>query len=197
MAVRCPGCGLEYDAGLFQFGRTIDCTCGARAGLDAQMPHIASGSPPRFLADAMLVGLARWLRMLGYDTACDPNAGDAALARRCYDEGRILLTRDRRLPSQWRLPQVLLVEADKPLAQVEEVAARFGLRLGAAVFTRCSRCNVRLEPVPAASAGADLPPGAPTGEPMHRCPECRRYYWEGSHVERMRRELMRRVARED
>jgi hypothetical protein len=28
MAIACPGCGREYDITLFQFGRTITCSCG-------------------------------------------------------------------------------------------------------------------------------------------------------------------------
>ncbi len=37
--------------------------------------------PLRLLADGMLGRLARWLRLLGYDTACENDADDLELAR--------------------------------------------------------------------------------------------------------------------
>ena len=45
-------------------------------------------SPNVFFADAMLGRLARWLRMLGYDTAYDKAITDQALIERALVEGR-------------------------------------------------------------------------------------------------------------
>jgi uncharacterized protein with PIN domain len=52
---------------------------------------------PLFFADAMLGRLARWLRMLGYDTAYEKVISDEALTARVLTEQRWLLTRDRYL----------------------------------------------------------------------------------------------------
>ncbi|MDI7277663.1 MAG: Mut7-C RNAse domain-containing protein, partial [Anaerolineae bacterium] len=49
---------------------------------------------PSFVADAMLGRLARWLRILGYDTLYDPRWHDDELVRLARAQGRILLTRD-------------------------------------------------------------------------------------------------------
>jgi uncharacterized protein with PIN domain len=54
-------------------------------------------NPPKFFADVMLGTLAKWLRILGYDTEYDNQIGDGELAERCLAEERILLTRDVRL----------------------------------------------------------------------------------------------------
>ena len=51
--------------------------------------------PPRFAADAMLGRLARWLRVLGFDTAYDSAIADPELVRMAAIEERVLLTRDR------------------------------------------------------------------------------------------------------
>ena len=50
-----------------------------------------------FFADAMLGRLARWLRMLGYDTAYEKVISDGSLISRAVTEQRWLLTRDRYL----------------------------------------------------------------------------------------------------
>lgn len=197
MAIRCPSCGHDYDVTLFQFGRTIDCTCGARVGSEVGSRYVAAAGEPRFIADEMLTGLARWLRILGYDTACEHGLDDAAMVRRSYEEGRILITRDRKLGRDWRVPDLYVVQSEKPLAQLEEVAARYELRLGERLFTRCSRCNVVLEEVPAASvAPGVLPAGIRDDETVRCCRVCGRVYWEGSHVARMRRTLAARLDRQ-
>ena len=76
---------------------------------------------PRFVADAMLGRLARWLRTLGYDTACDDAIPDAELVRRAFEEGRHILTGDRRLFDEWRIEGGLVIYAEKPLEQLSEV----------------------------------------------------------------------------
>jgi len=38
MAIICPKCGAQYDVTLFQFGRTIVCSCGQV--VDAAKPHL-------------------------------------------------------------------------------------------------------------------------------------------------------------
>ncbi|MEM4441210.1 MAG: Mut7-C RNAse domain-containing protein, partial [Desulfurococcaceae archaeon] len=52
---------------------------------------------PRFIVDNMLGSLARWLRILGYDTAYDRDAEDWQIIRRAELERRIVVTKDRAL----------------------------------------------------------------------------------------------------
>src|SRR5690606_34166585 len=51
----------------------------------------------RFVADAHLGGLARMLRMAGFDTLYDNSFQDGEIAALSVDEQRIVLTRDREL----------------------------------------------------------------------------------------------------
>ena len=191
--VPCPGCGRAYPAERFALGRTLRCACGARAGVRLDT-GIAALRPPRFLADVMLGGLARWLRALGYDTAWEARIADPELVRRGVDEGRVVLTRDTRLAEEWWLDAVFLVAAQAPLEQLREAAARFSLSPGAA-FTRCLRCNVPLVPISSAEAVGRIPPAVlATATEFRRCPSCARVYWEGSHTARMRREIHRALG---
>ena len=50
--------------------------------------------PPRFLCDAMLGGLARWLRAAGYEAAFEYGIDDAELLRRARATGAVLLSSD-------------------------------------------------------------------------------------------------------
>lgn len=189
--VSCPGCSREYDAALFAFGRTLHCTCGARVGMaPAGVAPVDGGGEPRFLADAMLGRLARWLRLLGFDTAYDPAIEDAEVARRAFAERRTVLTRDRALPVEWRLPRVVVLRSEGTHEQLRELARVVPLRSAARPFSRCSRCNARLEDAPAETVAASVPARiAATQSRFLRCCGCGHVYWEGSHVERIRRRL--------
>ncbi|SHI20899.1 Mut7-C RNAse domain-containing protein [Ferrimonas marina] len=97
--------------------------------------------PPRFLADAMLIRLARWLRALGYDTACYPSWPDSALVALANREGRWLLTRDRALVRELRPDRVIAIESQRPLAQLTQVLEALTLPPPQLRFDRCLLCN--------------------------------------------------------
>lgn len=190
MAIHCPQCGREYDVTLFQFGRTIHCTCGTRVGLEKRLGPPVTSSEPRFIADAMLGGLARWLRILGYDTVYDPAISDAELIRRGLAESRHILTRDQALSKEWRVSGYTVLEVDDTETQLREVLKRFDLMARARLFSRCTVCNSLLESVPREEARSRVPPRVFELHDVYaRCPNCHRIYWEGSHTERMRARL--------
>lgn len=145
----------------------------------------------RFLADAMLGRLARWLRAIGCDTAQLPvHAADAdivALARR---DDRVLLTRDRHLLRELRPPRAFEITRDEPLEQLRSVVAAFGIARPAAFFTRCLVDNTALVEVAFADVADRIPPLArELPGPVFRCTVCDRVYWRGSHARRMERIL--------
>lgn len=190
MSVPCPRCGRDYDVALFQFGRTIHCTCGSRVGLEPRVRGIRAGDDVRFIVDAMLGRLARWLRILGSDVAFEIDIPDAVLVRRALEEERVILTRDRALTEEWRVPRILIVESEAPLTQLQQVVGAFGLDWEARLFTRCSRCNTVLTAVTREHAAALVPPRILSEhERFLRCASCGRVYWGGSHSARMRQVL--------
>ena len=177
--VPCPGCGREYDASLFRFGRTRHCTCGTRVGPTPRPSAPDPGRNPRFFADAMLGRLARWLRILGYDTSYEAHLEDAALVRRAIQEERVILTRDRALPAE----------------QLRELVTRVQLDTEGRLFTRCSRCNAGLESVPRSQIAERVPARVLRDhDHFKHCPGCGRVYWEGSHVDRIRSAIRRALA---
>lgn len=195
MGVPCSGCGREYDVALFVFGRTIHCTCGRRVGLEARVRQGRWGGI-RFSADAMLGRLARWLRIMGFDTAFDADVSDEQLVRRAVEEDRVILTRDRALPEEWRVSQVFIVDSERTFDQLREVAEAFDLSSQLRLFTRCNRCNAPLEPAAIDEVRERVPPRVLAAHGDFRCcPRCQRIYWSGSHTARMERVVGRALGR--
>jgi uncharacterized protein len=146
----------------------------------------------RFAADAMLGRLARWLRVLGYDTSYDETLADPVLVQLAREQSRLLLTRDRHLLRELRPARAFEVRQDDPLQQLRDVVLELALPPPTGLFTRCLLCNAPLDAMERQEALAALPeavrdlPG-----PVRRCPSCGRLYWDGSHVRRMRAALER------
>lgn len=142
----------------------------------------------RLLADGMLGRLAKWLRLLGYDTAYDNHADDWELAHRARAEGRVLLTRDRELARRRGL-HTLLIQSEVLEEQVQEVQNALGPPPHPAL-SRCAVCNTALEPVTPAEVADLVPPYVlRTQTEFHRCPGCGRIYWPGTHLDKMYEQL--------
>jgi uncharacterized protein len=141
----------------------------------------------RFIADAMLGALARWLRVLDYDVAYDAELDDEALVELAIHEKRTILTRDRRLVERRMARNHLLIRDDAVAAQLRQVIDEQGLEVRrAALFGRCLRCNRPLADEPAEAVRSEVPPFvAATQRRFRRCPACRRLYWSATHVDRM------------
>jgi uncharacterized protein with PIN domain len=138
----------------------------------------------------MLGRLARWLRVLGYDTSWDADVADAELASRAVLEDRVLLTCDRSLPQERRVARSLVLQPGDPLDQLRRVVEHFGLDVDRPLFVRCTECNAPVEAVEKRAVAEHVPERTlREQERFTRCPGCGRVYWEGSHTRRMRRVL--------
>ncbi len=146
------------------------------------------GNGPRFMADAMLGRLCRYLRLLGADCAYARNADDDWLLAEAQRSGRTLLTRDRPLLKRAAKRGGLVFDpgCDEVAGQLREVLRRFG-PFPANGGPRCIRCNAVPLSVAPAAARAFVPKYTGlTHESFHACPCCGKLTWEGSHLERFR-----------
>ncbi|MEN6626128.1 MAG: Mut7-C RNAse domain-containing protein [Candidatus Sumerlaeia bacterium] len=143
-----------------------------------------------FFMDGMLVGLARRLRLMGYDCElpAESESGNAN-AWRARAEGRVLVTVSRvrleRPPAE-----VFIVPEDDLKAQVRAIVRRYPIDVERMAFTRCSRDNTPLEQVAIEEVIARLPLKVREYvTEVRRCPRCGRLYWAGTHVERIKKRM--------
>jgi hypothetical protein len=158
--------------------------------LRARTAHapVHAESAPRFLCDASLGGLARWLRAAGYEAALAPDVPPKRLPDEARRRGDVLLTTDaealdRRIVADgslrvvW-LPTSLLVEEKLAL-----VFRDLGLPLRE---PRCMACGGALEARAKESVFARIPPRtARWKDEYFVCAACDRLYWQGTHWARI------------
>lgn len=139
----------------------------------------------RFQVDHMLIKLGKYLRILGFDAAWDPGLRTHEMILRANREGRVFLTRNRRLAAEYPpADRVLLIEDDQPAKQLRRVVEALHLDPQRKLFTRCIRCNVELHGVPDREAVRRRvhPNVFARHERFFTCPSCGTVFWHGSHV---------------
>ena len=151
--------------------------------------HEAPGGP-RFFCDCMLGTLSRYLRLLGADAAYARKAQDSWLLDECARSGRVLLTRDRPLLARSSKAGVPALDpgSDAPRDQLDAVRrASPTLSAGA---PRCLKCNAPTSALNREGARGKVPPYTYlTHERFTACPCCGKITWEGSHLERFRKDV--------
>jgi len=157
--------------------------------------EVSSESPAspelKFIVDVNVGKLAKWLRILGFDTLFINPIEDGLLVDIALREDRVVLTKDthiaeRRLVTSGQV-RVVSVEGDHLQDQLRFLAARLGLRGPFRLFSRCLECNVPLLPVEGAAVRDLVPPYVYQTQTRYTsCPRCGRIYWPGTHWQHMR-----------
>jgi uncharacterized protein with PIN domain len=137
---------------------------------------------PAFVLDSNLGRLARYLRLIGFDTLYQNNYDDETVATIADQEQRIVLTRDRVLLQRKIITRGYFVREVRPRLQVKEVLARFDLYRLVEPFSRCIRCNGDLQAVDKQTIEERLEPRTRQYFDSFRiCTVCGQIYWQGSH----------------
>ncbi|GAB4419625.1 MAG: Mut7-C RNAse domain-containing protein [Thermodesulfovibrionales bacterium] len=141
-----------------------------------------------FIADAMLGRLARWLRLLGFDTLYYPDISDRDLLRLAIQEDRFILTRDTHFPKVKNLERLFIVHSDNPMEQVIEVIISFHIKEFRP--NRCARCNGILDNVDKKDITDQVPEYVfHNCNSFLKCRDCGNVYWEGTHLKGFRKML--------
>jgi hypothetical protein len=154
----------------------------------------SSGSGIRFIVDHNVGKLAKWLRMLGYDSLFFDGSDDSHMVKQAMAEDRIILTRDteimkRRVINNGRLKAVL-VESEEPERQIRQLMETLELKCQFKPFTLCLECNQPLAERQREEVKDRVPSYVYKTQTQYmECPACRRIYWRGTHWEAMTRKL--------
>ncbi len=150
----------------------------------------------KFIIDVMYQRIARWLRMLGYDTEIVEVSVDYKILKKAKDEKRILVTRDEDLKRRAEKLGIKAITIDGET--IEERLAKLHKETGIKLFfsktilPRCSNCNAEIISVDK----DDIKEGIPEGT-MKQYNEfwicsnekCKQIYWKGSHWEKIEQSL--------
>ncbi len=148
----------------------------------------------KFIVDNNVGKLAKWLRIMGYDTLFFNGGDDSGMIAIALAEGRVILTRDtqimkRRVVTSGRL-KAILIQSDEPGRQMQQVIDSLNLDYQFKPFTICLECNQPLEERSKQQVRDLVPPYVfKTQSQYMECPACHRIYWRGTHWQAMTRKL--------
>lgn len=149
----------------------------------------------KFLTDASLARLAKWLRLLGYDTVVFPREAGREMLRLADKEGRIVLTRRQDMTERQFAGTLFLIIDVLVGNQLKSVIEKFSLKLDRQkMFGICMACNEKLNPVSREEVCDLVPPYVfENCDQYNRCPRCNKIYWMGTHPRNALRFMERHI----
>ncbi|KPK57621.1 MAG: twitching motility protein PilT [Gammaproteobacteria bacterium SG8_31] len=149
----------------------------------------------RFVVDVHLGTLARYLRLLGFDTVWRNDLADPEIIQCALAESRIILTRDLGILKDGRVTHGYWLRTTDAMGQVDEVMQAFDLGTQLAPYTRCMECNGILATLPRRQAATRVPLQVfLVYRDFKRCNDCGRVFWPGSHQRRLEAVIARARA---
>ncbi len=138
-----------------------------------------------FAADRTLGKLAKWLRILGYDTIFESDISNKGFYDHLEPE-RVLLTRTAKIRDRFATKIMVFIEADNVYEQLRQVIDVLAIaRQDIRVFSMCLQCNSPIIEVNKQAIYGRVPDYIwQTHDEFSQCRQCERIYWAGSHVER-------------
>jgi len=145
----------------------------------------------KFICDEMLGTLAKWLRIMGYDTEYAKGMKDDEIIMKAAKEERIVLTRDKMLSKKAK--NSLYINERTLDEQIERVVKKFNLKLDEEkLLSRCTICNLEVEEIEKSMVRGKVPEHVwKSHEKFWICPRCGRIYWMGSHWDNMKKRIER------
>ena len=139
----------------------------------------------KFVVDGMLGKVARWLRMLGYDTKYFNDMSDDEILKVASEEKRILLTKDYQFFKKANIHGVraIFVEGETHVEKLANLSKQLNIKLEINInYSRCPKCNAEIRPINKEAVKDKIPPSTYR---IHNefwvCSKCGQVYWKGSH----------------
>jgi len=137
----------------------------------------------KFITDASLGRLAKWLRILSYNTVVFPNQAGRAMLRQAATEDRIALTRRKDMIERQFSGRLFLISGVDVASQLNDVISKYSLNVDQQkMFGICLHCNEKLYPVEREAIRDLVPPFVfENCTKYNQCPLCHNVYWAGTH----------------
>ena len=138
---------------------------------------------PRFAVDKMLGKLAKWLRILGYDTFYKNIISNATLLSVANSDNRILITKNHFFKKRKHQIKIIFITSDDLKDQLLELKHEIKLSTDR-IFTRCPICNRKTTRINKEFVNDIVPPYVyQNQERFFQCLLCGKVYWAGTHLE--------------
>ncbi len=137
-----------------------------------------------FAVDRTLGSLAKWLRILGFDTFYEPDVSSREFYARIEDH-RILITRTKKIQKAFASRNLVFITSNSLVEQLKQVVDQKGITPDdIRPFSRCIHCNLPIGKVNKNKVYGLVPDYIwEIHDEFHRCSQCERIYWSGSHTE--------------
>lgn len=140
----------------------------------------------RFILDVHLGKLAKYMRMLGFDSRYDNRYEDEEISLQAYVENRVLLTRDIGLLKRRNVIRGYWLRSQQPKKQLQEILIHFDLVNNLRPLSRCMKCNGNIERANKGKIYDQLLPDTRQHfNQFYQCTNCGKIYWKGSHFDKI------------
>jgi len=142
----------------------------------------------KILCDQMLGTLAKWLRIMGFDTFyANAEMSDEDLLNIAKGENRTIFTRDKELIIRGKKKNlnVIAIETTDLDLQLNQVLKHVNINENS-VLSRCTLCNTLLDTIEKNKVQGKVPSKVfENNEKFWFCSKCNKFYWMGSHYNEM------------
>jgi hypothetical protein len=144
-------------------------------------------SIPRFLCDTNVARLAKYLRFAGFDTVIRRELSLQKLQTLCEQEKRVFITRSTKKDTKYFKKKIVIIsnEIGEQIAQFLQI---YHIRTDI-IATRCIVCNAKLKEAAFALGKSSTTFSdinvSQIPKPIKYCQSCGRYYWRGTHYDKM------------
>jgi len=148
-----------------------------------------SGVQIKFVCDVMLGTLAKWLRILGFDTKYSKDFEDEEILKIAEEENRVVLTRDKLLANKAK--KAVYINERSLDEQIKKVLNELKINVDEEkILTRCILCNVKVEKIEKEKVKGKVPSHVfENHDEFWICPNCQRIYWAGTHWQNMEEKI--------
>ena len=138
-----------------------------------------------FAVDRSLGSLAKWLRIIGFDTVYEADVSAREFIH-LLDEGRVLITRTRRIHKALSNRPHVFIDFNSLQDQIKQIVGQLDIKpTDIRPFSRCIHCNLLTDPIVREDVYGLVPDYIwETHDRFNSCRQCNRIYWPGSHAER-------------